>query len=337
MRKVISLILMAGLLMTAATGIAYANNGDGSDTQPPLSYYLPVTGKVVSVEEYEGQEGWLKVSIEDQNGNPAVLVLTENTVYPFENGINAGDTVTGYYIANAPMIMIWPPQYTIAILVAGMPDDLNVIADRFNVWEGNQDDYLLAQGGQFAFKIGEDTEVVLANGDDFTGGNIIGRRLVVIYSMSTRSIPELTTAVKVIVLYEDAVPLPEEVPYDGIDASGWPIIVDGKEIESLPAFQDGESVMMPLGAILEALGLDAVWDGDAYAVTVNDTIWFKIGEGTYLLNGEETKTIDGAPVPVIVEDRTFVPLRFFTEILGLPNAFAFEGVIEIHSTGESME
>jgi len=338
MKKVISTILAAGLIIAAMSGMAMASNGDEYDSLPPLPHYLAVSGKIVSINDYYGQPDWLKIVIDDDHGNPGVLVINENTVFPFSDEYQVGDVVTGFYLANVAMITIWPPQYTTAILVAGMPDGLNVKADRFFEWEGNSGDYLLSQGGQFAFRTDESTEIILANGDDFSDGDIIGRRLVVIYGMSTRSLPELATAQKVIVLYEDAVPLPDMPPAVWISADGWPILVDEVEIEAMPAYQTEDGyLMVPLGAILQALEMNAVWDGDTRTVTINDTIWFVIGDYDYNTGDEETIVIEGAPAPAIVDDRTFVPLQFFTQVLDLPNAFAFEGRIEIHSVGERME
>jgi len=41
--------------------------------------------------------------------------------------------------------------------------------------------------------------------------------------------------------------------------------------------------------------------------------------------------------PQAFNGSTFVPLSFFRDVLGMPNAFAFEGQIEIHSTGDRID
>ena len=345
MKKLLSLVIVTGLLTMALAGVAVANPDDSdSSALPPIPHYFSVTGTVVSIDPFEGQEDWQRVSIEDADGNPATLIVTEDTVYPFESEIKVGDTVTGYYLSEAPMVMIWPPQYTTAILVAGIPGDSSVRADRFYAWDDHTDDYLINTDKSFAFLIDGNTEIILANGDDFSDGDIEGRRLVVIYSISTRSIPELATATKVIVLYEDAVPLPGEDLTDTdltdneIDASGWPIAVDGKQIEAPAAFQtENGFVMVPLRAIAEALGYTVQWSATARSVTLNGTVVIRIGSTSYKPSAVEYKVISGAPAPVLVNSSTYVPLQFFREVLGMPNAFAAEGVIEVHSTGDRME
>ena len=335
MKKALSLLLAAGLLTVALGGIVGATANETETTQK-LPYYLSVTGTVVSVEDDANQEGWLRVSILDNDGNPAYLILTEKTVYPFVKDLAEGDAVTGYFMANAPMITIWPPQYTIAIMVAGMPTDSNFRADRFYAWEGNDDGYMLAQGGQFAFLIGEDTEVILANGDDFYGGDIEGRRLAVIYGPSTRSIPEMATAIKVIVLYEDAVTLPATLPEVTIDATGWPVLVDGKLVDGAKAYQNTAGiVMVPLRATAEALGFDVNWDSMTRSIRLGVAINLWIDKTEVHVGRMAPISISTAPQ--LIDGTTFVPLDFFRTALGMVNAYAFEGQVEIHSDGEVME
>ena len=338
MKKVLSILLAAGLLTATLAGTAGAE--DSAFDPQPLPYYLSVTGTVVSAEDEANQDGWLKVSITTTDENPAYLVLTENTVYPFEKDFAEGDVVTGYFLANAPMIAIWPPQYTVAILVAGMPGDLNFKADRFNTWEDNDAGYMLAQSGQFAFLIDENTEIVLANGDDFSDGDIEGRRMAVIYGPSTRSIPEMATAIKVIVLYEDAVTLPEQVPEEvpdlTIDASGWPILVNGTKIDAPDAYQNADGILMvPLRATAEALGFDVNWDNAAKSVRLGVAIHLWIDKTEVHVGRMAPISISTAPQ--LINGTTYVPLDFFRNALGMANAFAFEGQIEINSEGESME
>jgi len=171
------------------------------DTSIP--YYLPVTGIVTFMEEVNGL---VRIEIEDADGNPAVLVLGEDTVFPFLADFTIGDTVTGWYPANSPMIMIWPAEYSVKVLAAA-PGGMNIQVNRFHAWEDNTEGYWLSQNEDFAFRTDENTEIVLEDGTDFSDGDLEGRRIVVIYGASTRSIPEMATAEKLIVLFEDIMPL----------------------------------------------------------------------------------------------------------------------------------
>jgi len=336
MKKALSIVLIAGLLAGAAAGVAGAAD-NGYDAPQNLPYYLYVTGTVISSDETE--DGF-RIQIEDENGNPSTLVTSWKTVFPFDSEVKEGGTVTGYYLANAPMITIWPAQYTIAVLAIGAPTDLCLCVDRFYAME-DREGWMLNMGGNLAFQIGESTEVVLANGDDFKDGHIEGRRMIVIYGPSTRSYPALTMAIKVIVLYEDAVTGPEPIPEwmlggSVIDAAGWPIIVDGEQIVAPAAFQTEDGiVMVPVRAVAEALGYDVNWDHEAKSVRLGAAIHLWIGNDEVHFGRMAPIIISTAPQ--IVDGSTYVPLDFFRTVLGLPNAFAFEGQIEIHSVGEAME
>ena len=186
------------------TEIILPGEGEDHNVDTTVPAYFSVTGKVVSVEEVDGL---IRVEIEDTDGNPAYLILSEETVFPFDKEFAIGDEVTGWYLTDRPMIMIWPTEYTIAVLVANAPEGVNIRVNRFYTWEDNTEGYLLSQEGDFAFRTDENTEIILASGDDFSDGDIDGRRIVVIYGISTRSIPEMTTADKLIVLFEDIMPI----------------------------------------------------------------------------------------------------------------------------------
>ena len=252
MKKALTIIMAVGLLAATLTGVSTAA-GDDNDAPPKLPQYMSVTGTVLSVEEIEN--GFV-IKIEDEHGHPATLIVNDSTAFPFESEVNVGDTVTGYYLSNLPMILIWPPQYAIHILVAGIPEGLD-----FN---------------------------------------------------------------------------PEEQPTPVIDASGWPIYIDGELLEAPEAFQleDG-TVMVPLRAIAEALGYDVNWDNELRSVRLGVAIHLWIDNTEVHIGRMAPLHISAAPQ--IVNDRTYVPLDFLRNVLGAVNAFAFEGRIEIHTEGEAME
>jgi len=172
------------------------------DTSRP--FYISKSGTVVSVET----RGIMTyVTIEDADGAITVLRVGEDTLFPFSDRVEVGNIVKGWVPANAPAPAIYPPQYMVAVLAAGMPEGMNVKVDLFSKWENSDDGYFISQDGSFAFRIDENTEVILEDGVKFVGNEFDGRRIVVIYGRSTRSIPEMTTATKLIVLYESITPV----------------------------------------------------------------------------------------------------------------------------------
>ncbi len=93
--------------------------------------------------------------------------------------------------------------------------------------------------------------------------------------------------------------------------------VDGKIVEfDVPPKIINDRTMVPMRAIFEKLGASVNWDDSSKTVTaVKDSITVSatIGSYTIIVNGQ-AKTID--TVPVIVDSRTLVPVRFISESLG---------------------
>ena len=90
------------------------------------------------------------------------------------------------------MGMIYPPQFTASVIING--DFINIAVDRF-------DDDLISYDGLLMLSIGDETEIILQDGELFDC-ELAHRKMVVLYDISTRSIPAITTPSKIIVLFE---------------------------------------------------------------------------------------------------------------------------------------
>lgn len=100
-------------------------------------------------------------------------------------------------------------------------------------------------------------------------------------------------------------------------AYGIRLYLDGEELESdvLPIIIN-ERTMVPVRVIFEKLNADVEWNQEKYEVHITapgSDIVFHIGSNTAYLNGNEV-VLDA--VPVILHDRTLVPIRFVSESLG---------------------
>ncbi len=96
------------------------------------------------------------------------------------------------------------------------------------------------------------------------------------------------------------------------------ITYNGNKINSdVPPYVKDGRTLAPIRAILEALGMTVSWDGatqTATAVKADITISVTINSNIAIVNGEQ-KMLD---VPAeITNGRTFVPVRFFGEALGM--------------------
>ena len=142
--------------------------------------------------ESKENEGCNKfISLEDENSNLVNFIVTPGTYFVDHVMVKVGDVVTGFYDANAPTPLIFPPQFR-AIVMAKTNRNQNVKVDFFNR-------QLISRDGSLKLNISPSTQILLENGQKFTG-NVANRNLIVVYGASTRSIPAQTTPDKIIVL-----------------------------------------------------------------------------------------------------------------------------------------
>jgi len=103
--------------------------------------------------------------------------------------------------------------------------------------------------------------------------------------------------------------------------------VNGKKVavdpsgKVAPMIQNGRT-LLPVRVLIETLGGTVGWSAVARKVTVklgNKTVQLWIGKSTATVNGKQVTidTADKKVVPVIIQGRTLLPLRFLSESLGL--------------------
>ena len=97
---------------------------------------------------------------------------------------------------------------------------------------------------------------------------------------------------------------------------GIPVILNGEQvIFDVPAQIVDDRIMVPMRAIFEALGADVEWVQETstiIATAQGQTIIISVGESVIFVDG----VVGYMDVPpVIVDSRTFVPLRFIAEAL----------------------
>ena len=92
--------------------------------------------------------------------------------------------------------------------------------------------------------------------------------------------------------------------------------------------------MVPLRAVAEALGYEVIWEGATQSVYLNNVISLTIGKDYYTRG--RMAPIELGTAPELTDSRTYVPLSFFKQVIGMNNATYFEGVIEINNL-ETME
>jgi hypothetical protein len=301
-----------------------------SETLPaeemPEFNYISFTGIVQEINLVEWQESsWRLVLVADEAGQLVNFVVNDNTIFVTETELVLGAKVTGFYDANLPIIMIYPMQPHAVVMAVELPEIQSIKIDRF-------DSEMLSYDGGLKLNLSDETEIVSADGTAYEG-SLFDRKLVVLYTFTTRSLPPQTTPHKVIVLNEVAVPIGEVIT-DGQAIEITELVVENATIVApLPFLDENGVVMVPLRAVAEALGYSVGWDDKTGSVTVGIAMTLTIGRDYYTF--AKMAPLELGTAPVIVDGRTFVPLHFFREVMGLNNAYVFEGQVVIDN-GEAM-
>ena len=133
------------------------------------------------------------VTLEDMDGNTVNFLMTPATfVVDFET-LSVGMNCTFWYAADAPVPLIYPPQYS-AVAAAQVKNGRFVNVGFYNTSMVNEDQTL---------QLNMDASVdIRTTNNQYFQGSPANRNLVVVYSSSTRSIPAQTTPAKVYVLCE---------------------------------------------------------------------------------------------------------------------------------------
>lgn len=130
-------------------------------------------------------------AIEDMDGNTINFVVTPATyVVDFET-LSVGMLCTFWYAADAPMPLIYPPQYN-AVAVAQEKNGRMVQVGYFNTSLVNDDQTLQLNI--------DGTVNVRTTNNQYFQASPANHNLVVVYESATRSIPAQTTPKEVVVL-----------------------------------------------------------------------------------------------------------------------------------------
>ncbi len=130
------------------------------------------------------------VTLEDMDGNTVNFTLTPSTYVLDFDTLSVGMTCTFWYAADAPMPLIYPPQYN-AVAVAREKSGRNVDLGFYNTSMVNESRTL-------ELHIDASVDIRTTNNQYFQGSPA-NHTLMVVYGSSTRSIPAQTTPSKIVV------------------------------------------------------------------------------------------------------------------------------------------
>jgi hypothetical protein len=162
-----------------------------------MERFQPFHGIITNIGDFwvnstgEGLGCYKLMSVDNGYGTLVNFVVAPTTYFVDHVMVTPGDMVTGFYDTNAPVPLIFPPQFR-AIVMARDTKYQNVKVDYFN-------NELVSSDNNLRLNITPHTQIVLENGQAFSN-NPANRNLIVIYGATTKSIPAQTTPYKIIVM-----------------------------------------------------------------------------------------------------------------------------------------
>ena len=306
-RIIITSVLMVMALMVAPFGAS----ASAADLEFGMPYFLSFNGVITGVSQRT--DGSIFVSLENEETGMLMNFVVNEKTYMVSTAPVEGAKATGYFYANRPAIMIYPPQQTAIVMEVNPATDRVTHVNRF-------DENLISYDNSLRIISTSTTQVINQRNETFVG-DLRNRDLVVIYNVATFSIPAQTTPIKVIVL-------DREVSLEVRDASELDMVVNNKIISAPDAYYNQSGVLMvPLRAVAQELGYSVMWEHSAKIVFLDNTIAVYVDRDYYTY--ARMAPIQLGTAAENHKGIVYVPLSFFTEVMRLNNAYVFEGQIVI--------
>jgi len=298
--------------------------------EAPQLNYGQIMGTIEEIIPFFNSDGDInedtpRVMLKDSSGQLTAFIVTEYTYIPENTRLEIGAAMVGIYDLNAPMSMIYPPQYS-ALVLAPAEGIQGVKVERF-------DENLLSADGELQLLPG-DYPIYYYNGIAFEG-NLTGRLVAVFSSVMMPSFPAQTTPDRIVVLRERNWNAGEAINELNIIWQENNLIVNGKPVSAPSPYVNAMGVIMvPLKEAAEALDFSLLLDENTFTVTLGRSISLTVDVDSYTVG--RMAPIHLGTAPEYRNGAIFVPLSFFTQVLGMNNAYMFEGQVVIDD-GEKME
>ena len=284
-----------------------------------INSYTSYKGTITEINDVEGRISiFVTDNVEDPYNGYIFHINKENIIVDGKSEeivtadkLEKGMTISAYYPLNTPMALSLPAQLTPSLIVI---EDLENIKN-FKV--SKFDEELLSADKMLKLNISENTKILDREGNETE--EIKNKDLLVIYTVSTRSIPEQTQPQTIIVLDKE-----EKVTELN------KININNKEISLKTSIYTNKDniVMVPLRSIVEELGYEIKWNNESQSLElIKGAQWFNITVGQDNYNFAKMIVKLGA-APEIHESSTYVPMNFINEVLQY-NINVSEGLLNI--------
>lgn len=355
MKKKLIAILSMTLLFTAFGTAAYADETTGDIPQDVMNQPAESTMDPNQKDEIQGDIMLISARVENQASytkrsgtvtetrdgfigtsqtgktddmNDIINYTTNSDTLVFDRAGNAKtlsdvkkDTkITVFTDAYSPAPLILPPQYRADVIII---EDANEAVGSVDV-----DTYisngvrLINAAGNLELNISEDTKIVDRQGKAVAADKLDKKDLVVFYTITTRSLPPQTPPTKVVVLGENEMALKNIKVVTPVAANNFTDVtmVTINEKTTKNVYVSNNVLMVPLRELAEANGMTVEWFGMNNAILLNGGIYsVTLNQNSYGVGKMVPQQLSCAPV--LKNHLTYVPIDYFTEILGMTTSY----------------
>lgn len=310
MNKMIKVFTVGSLVLGMTSNIAMADSVLTSNSAEQVNVKAGVIQDDSLKEEkisYMSFEGYVK-EIKSNNGYTSVIMTdgkSDEVIGQFNlkgdmlvvnqdtatiqalDKIEKGQKIRGFYRKDMPMILIYPPVINPEFIMISSEDTKNFVKHSYF------DESLTSIDNNLKLNISDSSVLIDKHGKSVDIEKLKNKDLVVVYDVSTKSIPAQTNPKQVIMLEKDADEMPvKDEALEKIIDSGY--MANGVN-------------MIPLKQVADHFGYEASWDNSTKTATLrkeNSSFTVTIGQQMYGYN----KSLQKFEVsPEIKDARTYVP------------------------------
>lgn len=206
--------------------------------------------------------------------------------------LEVGTEVIIYYHKDTIMALSYPPMLSPDVVIINDNEEQGTMVSKFD------EEFLNAEKDLYA-RPSDETIIIDKDGKKLTKEDMKNRDAVIFYDIVLESHPAQTTPKKVVVM-----PIKENLPVVN------EFLLDNGFIKEMSG-----KMMVPLRLVGESLGYEVTWNQETKtAELVRGAQWtaVTIGEDRYNFAKMLVKL---GTTPVLIEDKTYVPMNFIEEIL----------------------
>lgn len=310
MKKMIKVFTVGSLVLGMTSNIAMADSVLTSNSAEQVNVKAGVIQDDSLKEEkisYMSFEGYVK-EIKSNNGYTSVIMTdgkSDEVIGQFNlkgdmlvvnqdtatiqalDKIEKGQKIRGFYRKDMPMILIYPPVINPEFIMISSEDTKNFVKHSYF------DESLTSIDNNLKLNISDSSVLIDKHGKSVDIEKLKNKDLVVVYDVSTKSIPAQTNPKQVIMLEKDADEMPvKDEALEKIINSGY--MANGVN-------------MIPLKQVADHFGYETAWDNSTKTATLrkeNSSFTVTIGQQMYGYN----KSLQKFEVsPEIKDARTYVP------------------------------